>query len=94
MKACGEGVVALLQHGFQKGKRLRQVALGVVVQFGQAVVHAFRQNLLQQTARLSHALRQLAGLLHHSLGASWKPKERNQPDIINRSALYTQSDQS
>lgn len=41
VEACSEGVVALLQHGFQQGKRLRQVALGVIVQFGQAVVHAF-----------------------------------------------------
>lgn len=41
VEAGGEGVVALLQHGFQQSKRLRQVALWVIVQLGQAVVHAF-----------------------------------------------------
>ena len=41
VEAGSEGVVALLQHSFQQGQRLRQVALGVVVQLSQAVVHAF-----------------------------------------------------
>lgn len=40
MEAGGEGVVALLQHGLQQGEGLGQVTLGVVVQLGQAVVHA------------------------------------------------------
>lgn len=41
VEASSEGVVALLQHSFKQSKWLRQVALGVVVQLGQAVVHAF-----------------------------------------------------
>lgn len=69
MEAGGEGVVALLQHGLQQGKGLGQVTLRVVVQLGQAVVRALRQDSLQQAARLPHALRQLARLLHHSFGA-------------------------
>lgn len=40
VEAGGEGVVALLQHGLQQGEGLGQVTLGVVVQLGQAVVHA------------------------------------------------------
>lgn len=81
MEAGGECVVALLQHSLQQGEGLGQVALGVVVQLGQAVVHALRQDLLQQAARLAHTLRQLAGLLHHSLGAGWRPENHTQREM-------------
>lgn len=75
VEAGGESVVALLQNGFQQGQGLGQVALGVVVQLGQAVVHAFGQDLFQEAASLSHAVRQLARLLHHRFGAGWISKE-------------------
>lgn len=81
MKAGGEGVVTLLQHSFQQGERLRQVALRVIVQFSQAVVHAFRQDLLQEAACLSHTLCQLARLLHHSFGAGYKSSRDKEFDI-------------
>lgn len=41
VEAGSESVVALLQNSFKQGQRLGQVALGIVVQLGQAVVHAF-----------------------------------------------------
>lgn len=69
MEAGSERVVALLQNGFQQGQGLGQVTLGVVVQLGQAVVHAFGQDLFQEAASLPHAFCQLARLLHHSFGA-------------------------
>lgn len=40
VEAGGKGVVALLQHGLQQGEGLGEVALRVIVQLGQAVVHA------------------------------------------------------
>lgn len=42
MEASSKGVVAFLQHSFQKGQWLGQVALGIIVQPGQAVIHSFR----------------------------------------------------
>lgn len=76
MKAGSERVVALLQNGFQQGQGLGEVALRVVVQLGQAVVHAFGQDLFQEAASLPHAFCQFARLLHHSFGAGWISKER------------------